>query len=131
MSSSVIVPQRSSHWEASRHLSDPSIEGENTDMNKRVLFVIPLLALTALFLSSCAPGINQLQNVPIEGETVAGFWQGLWHGIIVPFTFLISLFRPDVAIYEVHNNGAWYNFGFIIGAGILLGGGHGASRRRG
>jgi hypothetical protein len=61
---------------------------------------------------------------------VAGFWQGLWHGIISPITFIISLFSEDVHFYEVHNNGGWYNFGFILGAGILTGGGSAASKRR-
>lgn len=54
---------------------------------------------------------------------MAGFWLGLWHGIIAPVTFLISLFTDNVNIYEVHNNGNWYDFGFVLGAGILFGGG--------
>ena len=53
---------------------------------------------------------------------MAGFWLGLWHGIIVPITFIISLFSDTVGIYEVHNNGGWYDFGFVIGALVFLGG---------
>jgi len=34
-----------------------------------------------------------------------------------------------VNFYEVHNNGGWYNFGFVLGAGILFGGGGKASSR--
>jgi len=31
----------------------------------------------------------------------------------------------------VHNNGGWYNFGFILGLSIILGGGaRGTARRR-
>jgi hypothetical protein len=30
----------------------------------------------------------------------------------------------------VNNNGNWYDFGFVIGAGILFGGGSGGGRRR-
>ena len=34
-------------------------------------------------------------------------------------------------MYEAHDNGGWYNFGFLLGASIILGGGAGgASRRR-
>jgi len=47
----------------------------------------------------------------------AGFWAGFWHGIISPFTFLVSLYDDDVAIYEVNNKGGWYDFGFLIGVG--------------
>ena len=46
----------------------------------------------------------------------AGFWAGFWHGLIAPITFLISLFNPDVRLYETNNNGGWYDFGFILGA---------------
>lgn len=51
-----------------------------------------------------------------HGVDPAGFLVGLWHGIIMPFTFMVSLFIPGVGIYETNNNGAWYNFGFVIGA---------------
>ncbi len=34
-----------------------------------------------------------------------------------------SLFNEHVSIYEVHNDGNWYDFGFVLGAGILFGGG--------
>ncbi len=101
-------------------------------MNTRFLFLVALSALMALSLSACAPGANPLENVSPDGGAVAGFWLGLWHGIIAPITFIISLFRPDVRFYEVHNDGAWYNFGFALGAGILLGGffrGSAASRK--
>ena len=50
------------------------------------------------------------------GAEPAGFWVGLWHGIIMPLAFIGSLFNPDVGIYETNNNGGWYNFGFVIGA---------------
>jgi hypothetical protein len=91
-----------------------------------------LLVLLALVVAACAAGPN-----PELGEAAgaadgapAGFWLGLWQGIIAPVTFVISLFTDEVNIYEVHNNGNWYDFGFVLGAGILFGGG-GASSRRG
>ena len=52
----------------------------------------------------------------------AGFWAGVWHGTILPFTFIASLFNPGVSIYETHNNGGWYNFGFVLGAASAFGG---------
>lgn len=38
-------------------------------------------------------------------------------------TFVVSLLKPDVQIHEVHNNGAWYNLGFLLGVMASLGGG--------
>ena len=52
----------------------------------------------------------------------AGFWAGFWHGLIAPITFVVSLFNPDVRMYETNNNGGWYDFGFILGASSSLGG---------
>ena len=59
------------------------------------------------------------------GQDPAGFWLGLWQGLISPITFLISLFTSEVNIYEVQNNGNWYDFGFILGVAMAFGGGAG------
>jgi hypothetical protein len=96
------------------------------------IFLVTLLVLMVLSLVSCAAGPNDLANVQNPEGEVAGFWQGLWHGIISPVTFVISLFNHNVNLYEVHNNGGWYNFGFILGVSIIFGGsGGGAGRRTG
>lgn len=61
----------------------------------------------------------------IEGASLAGFWAGLWHGLILPIVFIVSLFNPRVRIYETNNRGRLYDFGFIIGASASIGsGGH-------
>lgn len=44
-----------------------------------------------------------------------GFWYGLWHGVIAVVALICSLFSDDVAVYAIYNNGAWYNFGFLLG----------------
>ena len=66
-------------------------------------------------------GPNSQYQVP--DAKPAGFWPGLWHGIIVPITFLVSLFNPGVRMYETNNNGRWYDFGFFLGVAIAFGGG--------
>jgi hypothetical protein len=38
------------------------------------------------------------------------------------FTFVISLFNDNVNVYEVNNNGNWYDFGFFFGVLNALGG---------
>jgi len=45
-------------------------------------------------------------------------------------TFMISLFNRGVQFYDVHNNGGWYNFGFILGIMLVFGGGAGGARSR-
>lgn len=89
-----------------------------------------LILVLVLVLAACAPGINPVVKTAASDGDVAGFIQGLWHGFIAPITFVISLFTETVNVYEVHNSGNWYDFGFVIGAGILFGGGAFGSRRR-
>ena len=86
--------------------------------------------LLCILLAGCAAGPNQLAKSADREGKVAGFWLGLWHGLIAPVTFIISLFSKSVQMYEVHNNGGWYNFGFLLGMLILLGGGGGGAAAR-
>jgi hypothetical protein len=65
-------------------------------------------------------GSNSKYSPP--GAEPAGFLAGLWHGFISPITFWVSLFVEGVRIYETHNKGRWYDFGFLIGASASLGG---------
>ncbi len=97
----------------------------------RQVWTLLLLALVAAILAGCAAGPNDLQGSadPQRGK-VAGFWLGLWHGIIAPVTFVISLFSKNVTMYDVHNNGGWYNLGFFLGVTALFGSGAGGARAR-
>lgn len=58
----------------------------------------------------------------LPGAEPAGFWAGYWHGMISPITFVIGLFKPGVRCYETHNNGSWYDLGFLLGVSGALGG---------
>lgn len=86
------------------------------------------VVVLAMVLSACAAGANPAAGSPDAGGDVAGFWLGLWHGVITPITFVVSLFNDGVNVYEVHNNGGWYNAGYVLGAVCLIGGSHGARR---
>jgi hypothetical protein len=90
-------------------------------MKAKTLCLVMMAAV--LLLSSCAPGPNKLAKTANSEGDVAGFWLGLWHGLIAPITFIVSLFSEKVTLYEVHNSGGWYNFGFVLGAGLFLSGG--------
>ena len=92
--------------------------------------VIPVffVFIAVLFLfSACADSADVTACVTTEPS---GFLGGLWHGIIAPLSFFVSLFSDNIAMYAVNNNGGWYDFGFVLGAGILFGGGSRASKRK-
>jgi len=99
-------------------------------MTKWRTTAVAVLAVTALALVACAAGPNNVAHV--DAPHVAGFWLGLWHGVISPITFLISLFNRGVNIYDVHNDGNWYNFGFMLGVSAVFSGAgrSGAAARR-
>lgn len=89
---------------------------------RRMLIGVGAL-LAICLLAGCAAGANPVQDT---GGS-AGFWLGLWHGFIAPITLIVSFFNDQVNIYEVHNNGGWYNFGFVLGASLFFGGGGGGA----
>jgi hypothetical protein len=100
-------------------------------VKKPLVAVLGLFLLFALCLSAgCTAGPNVFKNSPGADGSVAGFWLGLWHGFILPFAFVVSLLNDKVTIYEVHNAGARYNFGFLLGAAMIWGGGGASARRR-
>jgi hypothetical protein len=80
-----------------------------------------IISVTVLVLVSCAT-----QPYPSAYDP-PGFFSGLLHGFLILFSFIGSLFT-DYRIYAFPNSGGWYDFGFLIGASMFLGGG-GASTR--
>jgi hypothetical protein len=66
------------------------------------------------------PGANPLMNATDANGRTAGVFLGIWHGIISPVTMVLSFVNPELQMYEVHNNGNQYNFGFLIGAAIVF-----------
>jgi len=89
---------------------------------------ILLAGLLALILvASCAPGNVRYST---EAGRPANFWAGLWHGLIIVVTFIVSLFTKDVGVYESNNVGWGYNLGFILGCMISLGSGARSVTRR-
>lgn len=98
-------------------------------MRKHKMIYGPILLgmLMVFLLVSCAE-VTVIDECR-KGEP-AGFWSGLWHGLIAPFSFVMSLFSDRIAMYAINNNGGWYDFGFVLGASILFGGGNKASKSR-
>ena len=86
-----------------------------------------LLAITAALLALAA--CTAVQAAPMVQAGAPSFLDGVWHGFIFPVAFIVSLFKPEVAIYAVPNNGTWYDFGYFVGI-VVLGVGARGSRRR-
>jgi len=90
-------------------------------VSRKRLIAVGVLAVLAIGLVACASQQPGQPGAP-------AFLSGLWHGVIAPIAFLISLFDNDVRMYAFPNAGRWYDFGFLLGIGIW-GGGAGAAGR--
>ena len=80
----------------------------------RFFALVPLV----LVLSACAAG-----NPQFSQETPAGFWWGVWRGVISVGSLIVHVFNENVAVYETHNAGGWYDFGFLLGVIFVWSGG--------
>ena len=98
-----------------------------TSRMRRVILTLAGVTLLGFLMVGCAAAVNP---TAAQGAQDAGFWLGVWHGFIAPIAFLVSLFDHAVGIYEVHNTGGWYNFGFLIGVSAFFSGAGAGARGR-
>lgn len=73
------------------------------------------IAAGLLLLQSCAT------QPPPPGSDLPGFFSGFLHGFLIVFGFIGSLVT-DYRIYAYPNSGFWYDFGYLLGAMMFLGG---------
>ncbi|GMG97049.1 hypothetical protein [Tepidimicrobium xylanilyticum] len=78
-------------------------------MDKKYIVLLLLIIITSMLITGCMPGNGEYTN-----SDPAGFLSGIWHGWIAPFSLIISIFNPQIRIYEPANTGWWYDFGFYI-----------------
>lgn len=77
---------------------------------------IALCLVLVFSMSGCADHVSFEQA---SAMIPVGFWFGIWHGMILPFSWIASWFSSDVAIYAIYNNGGMYDAGFVLGAGSI------------
>lgn len=76
---------------------------------KKNLIILFILSLTVI-LTGCTfiePGSISYYNAP-------GFFVGIWHGLLAPYTLIVRWFA-DIEMYAVPNSGWFYDCGFLIG----------------
>ena len=101
-------------------------QGKSSRRNRivRILILAAIFAAAGLMLTGCVPG-----DGACTPENKAGFFSGIWHGWIAPFSLIYSIFKKNISIYEVQNIGWWYDFGYYIA--VISGfGGIAFSRRK-
>ena len=91
-------------------------------MTRTRVFVLVAMALT---VAAC---VAKQSNAAVN-PAAPGFLEGVWHGFIFPIVWIVSLFTDQIAVYQVPNNGGWYDFGYFVGI-CFLGVGARSSKRR-
>jgi len=91
-------------------------------MRKSFLTIFLLFLFVAFFAGCATHSVDQVLDPP-------GFLHGLFHGFVIFFSFIGSLFM-DVEVYAFPNSGGWYDFGFLLGVMFFFGGGGAGSRGR-
>lgn len=77
-------------------------------MQKKYWIILLVIGFTFI-LTSCLPGGGNYSP-----DAPAGFFTGIWHGWIAPFSLILGLFNSSITIYESFNTGWWYDFGFYM-----------------
>lgn len=73
-----------------------------------------ILLISSIVFSGCAEKIEvAFPNNAYE----YGFFSGLWHGFIAPFSLIGMLFDSSIAVFASKNSGFFYNLGFLMGSG--------------
>jgi|GEM_PF-2179753 len=60
------------------------------------------------------------QPIP-EAYDPPGFFMGVWHGATMGFSLIGEIFFNH-RIYAFPNSGGWYDLGYVLGGGGLIGG---------
>jgi hypothetical protein len=102
------------------------MDGVEVPMRRNAPPAVVSVLLVVLTMSACTA--TQAPSSTALGAP--GFLLGIWHGMIAPITFIVSLFTDAVRVYAVPNVGRWYDFGFVLGIGGFSGGLFAGSRRR-
>lgn len=78
-------------------------------MKKKRILLIGMILIFVLLLTGCMPGDGTYSS-----SSPAGFFWGIWHGWMAPFSLIRGLFVDGIRVYEVMNTGWFYDFGFYI-----------------
>lgn len=78
-------------------------------MNKKTALLAIIITIILITLTGCVPGDGTRTS-----SKPAGFFWGILHGWLAPFSLIIGIFNKNIRVYEVMNKGWWYDFGFYI-----------------
>jgi len=86
---------------------------------KKGLIQVPLLIaiIAGVLVVSVVPNTAEsfIQKYSYSEYNPPGFFLGIWHGLLAPYSLLARWFIDDGIMYAVPNTGLFYDAGFLIG----------------
>jgi len=100
-------------------------------MKKRISFFVLLglaIVAAAIYIIVYHVGVPT-RNVDLSGAP-ANFLLSLRQGLVIVLSFIASWFDNNIVLYQAHDNGFWYNLGYLIALSVSVGGIARGSRTR-
>jgi hypothetical protein len=79
------------------------------------LLLLASALMSPLLLGAC----GFVGSEPISKIDPPGFFSGVWHGLIAPWTLIVRLFL-EIRMYSAPNLGWFYDLGFCIGIAFSI-----------
>jgi len=77
-----------------------------------ILTAVTVIGLVALYPQEVLAFAQEFQYSKYEP---AGFFSGIWHGLLAPWSLIGRWFIDDIVMYAIPNTGWFYDFGFLVG----------------
>src|SRR3989344_1012664 len=88
---------------------------KNLNCNVKSFFIILLILSIGLGFLLPQETSAFVQSGQYSTYEPADFFQGIWHGLLAPWSLIARWFMDDVMMYAIPNTGWFYDFGFLIG----------------
>lgn len=78
-------------------------------------FILLIIANITIILVSSVSAEAFVKNYQYSQYNPAGFFSGIWHGLLSPYSLVARWFMDDVVMYAIPNTGWFYDASFLIG----------------
>ena len=90
-------------------------------MNVKTKSLVSILLIIIIFVNCIGvfsiPNTTEafVQKYEYSEYNAPGFFSGIWHGLLAPYSLIARWFMDDGAMYAIPNTGWFYDAGFLIG----------------
>lgn len=86
--------------------------------NSKSIFIVLFLLVIIFIVPRQANAFVQQGQYSVYEP--AGFFSGIWHGLLAPWSLIARWFIDGVEMYAIPNTGWFYDLGFLLGVSVSL-----------